>query len=116
IVSRRAWRKGPDVGSDSQHKNFTIELFKKSKTKSHLKRIFQLCSVTSWLGWLSSRVLVVGGGEGISVLLLTDKLMLWCSCCVTVTSPGLAVVEACSLSALVPTMGVVGMEASSISI
>lgn len=73
-------------------------------------------SVPSWLGWFSSRVLAVRGGEGISVLLLTDKLMLWCSCCVTVTPPGLAVVEACSLSALVPTMGVVGMEASSISI
>ena len=73
-------------------------------------------SVTSWLGWFSSRVLAVGVGEGTSVLLLTDTLMLWCSCCVTVTSPGLAVVETCSLSALVPTRGVVEMEASSISI
>ncbi|KFP49446.1 hypothetical protein N323_00968, partial [Cathartes aura] len=116
IVSRRAWRKGPDLGSDSQHKNFNIELLKMSKTKSHLKRIFKLCSVTSWLGWFSSRVLAVGVGEGTSVLLLTDTLMLWCSCCVTVTSPGLAVVETCSLSALVPTRGVVEMEASSISI
>jgi len=73
-------------------------------------------SVISWLGWFSSRVLEVAVGEGISVLLLTDKLMLWCSRCVTVTSPGLAVVEACSLSASVPTMGVVRMEASSISV
>lgn len=73
-------------------------------------------SVTSWLGWFSSRVLAVGIGEGISVLLLTNKLMLWCSYCATVTSLGLAVVEACSLSALVLTMGVVGMEALSISV
>ncbi|KFQ14714.1 hypothetical protein N330_10059, partial [Leptosomus discolor] len=116
IVSMRAWRKGPDLGSDSQHKNFNIELFKMSKPKSHLKSIFQLCSVTSWLGWFSSRVLAAGVREGISVLLLTDKLMLWCSCCVTVMSPGLAVVEACNLSALVPTMGVVRMKASSISV
>lgn len=72
--------------------------------------------VTSWLGWLSSRVLAAGVVGGISVLLLTDKLTLWCSCCGTVTSPGLAVLEACRPSALVPTMGVVGMEASSISV
>lgn len=73
-------------------------------------------SVTSWWGWLSSRVLAVGVVGRISVLLLTDKLMLWCSCCETVTSVGLAVLEACSPSALVPTMGVVGTGASSISI
>lgn len=73
-------------------------------------------SMTSWLGWFSSRVLAVGVGEGISVLLLTDKLILSCSRCVTVTSPGLAVVKVCSLSALVPTVGVVGMETCSISV
>ncbi|KFP45666.1 hypothetical protein N324_12860, partial [Chlamydotis macqueenii] len=66
--------------------------------------------------WFSSRVLAVGVGEGISVLLLTDKLTLWCSRGVTVMPPRLAVGEACSLSALVPTMGVVGMETSSISV
>lgn len=44
MVSRRAWRKGPDLGSVSQRKNFNIELLKMSKTKSHLKRIFQLCA------------------------------------------------------------------------
>lgn len=61
-------------------------------------------------------MLAVRVGKGISVLLLADKLMLWCSRCVTVTSLGLAVVEPCGLSALVPTMGVVGMEASSTSV
>ncbi|KFW81344.1 hypothetical protein N305_09884, partial [Manacus vitellinus] len=116
IILRRAWRKGPDLGSDSQHRNFNTELFKTSKTKNHLKRIFQLCSVASWLGWFSSRVLAVSVGEGISVLLLTDKLILWCSGCVTVMSPGLAVVEACSLSALEPAMGVVGMKPFSTSV
>lgn len=72
-------------------------------------------SGTSCLGWFSSRVLAVGIEERISALLLTDKLM-WCSRCVTVTSLVLAVVEACSASALVPTMGVVGMEAFSSSV
>ncbi|RLW05902.1 hypothetical protein DV515_00004798 [Chloebia gouldiae] len=57
-------------------------------------------------------VLAVKAGEGIPVLLLTDKLMLSCSGCVPVMSPGLAMVEACSLSALEPAMGVVGMKAS----
>ncbi|KFO64534.1 hypothetical protein N302_11455, partial [Corvus brachyrhynchos] len=116
IVLRRAWRKGTDLGSDSQHRNFNTELCKMSKTKNHLKRLFQLCSVASWLGWFSSRVLAVKIGEGISVLLLTDKLMLSCSGCVTVMSPGLAVVEACSVSAFEPAMGVVGMKASSTSV
>lgn len=73
-------------------------------------------SVVSWLGWFSSRVLTVKVEEGISVLLLTDKLMLSCSGCVTVMSAGLAVVEACSLSALEPAMGVVGMKASCTSV
>ncbi|KAL2301833.1 hypothetical protein Nmel_011233, partial [Mimus melanotis] len=116
IVLRRAWRKGSDLGSDSQHRNFNTELFKTSKTKNHLKRIFQLCSVASWLGWFSCRVLVVKVGEGISVLLLTDKLMLSCSGCVAVMSPELAVEEACSPSASETAMGVVGMKASSSSV
>ncbi|KAI1236785.1 hypothetical protein IHE44_0015039, partial [Lamprotornis superbus] len=125
-------------------RNFNTELFKTSKTKNHLKRIFQLCanhspsflsrssgtkssrpfplgsgqpgSVDSWLGWFSSRVLAVKVGEGISVLLLTDKLMLPCSGCVAVMSPGLAVVEACSPSASESATGVVGMKASSSSV
>lgn len=73
-------------------------------------------SVASWLGWFSSRVLAVKVGEGISVLLLTDKLMLSRSGCVTVMSSGLAVVKACSFSSLEPAMGVVGMKASSTSV
>ncbi|KFO76953.1 hypothetical protein N303_03896, partial [Cuculus canorus] len=112
--------KGPDLLCDFQHKTFNTELFKMSKTKSHLKRIFQLFvlegSVTSWLCWFSSRVLAVGVGEGISVPLLSEKLTLWCSCCVTVTFLGLAVAEACSLSVSLTTTGVVGMEAFSISV
>ncbi|KFO98554.1 hypothetical protein N300_00764, partial [Calypte anna] len=111
-VLRRAWRKGPNLGSDSQHKNFNTVLFKMSKTRSLVLK----GSVTSWLVWFSSRVLAVRGGEGISVLLLTEKLVVWCSCCSNVMPPGLTVVAACSLSTLVPTMGVVGMEASSISV
>ncbi|KFQ26045.1 hypothetical protein N332_10676, partial [Mesitornis unicolor] len=115
-VLRTAWSKGPaESGSDSQHRNFNTELFKTSKTKSHLKK-GSFSSVTWWLGWFSSRALAVGVGEAVSVLLLTNKLPLWGWCCVTVTSPGLAVGEACSVSALVPIMGVVGIDASSTSV
>lgn len=32
------------MGSESQHKNFDTELFKISKTKGHLRRVFQLCA------------------------------------------------------------------------
>lgn len=42
---RRAWRSKPDLGSDSQHKNFNNKLFKKSKTKSRLKKQYSFSCV-----------------------------------------------------------------------
>lgn len=49
------------------------------------------------------------------MLLLSDELTLWCSCCVTGMSAGLAVAEACSLSPSVPATVVAEIEASSTS-
>lgn len=72
-------------------------------------------SVTSWSDGFFSRVPTVEAGEGISVL-LADKLTLWCSRCMTVMPVGVAAVEVCSLSVLVPTTGVAEMKASSTSV